>query len=213
MKVASIILAAGQGTRMRSSLPKVLHPILGRPMAWYAVDAARQAAQSQPVLVVGHGADAVRQAFGDAVDFALLETQGFATLALPDAPFAEGGFATPSGKCEFFSARLAAQGLDDVPIGLAVRVRRAVARIVGHHLGQRVRHLDSGRRKVEVAYRWDRQGRLGEAGDLRSAPGALLVGEGLVLPSPTPPRAAPGSRAAHRRRPVATATAKPSPAT
>ena len=56
-----------------------------------------------------------RQAFGDAVDFALLETQGFATLALPDAPFAEGGFATPSGKCEFFSARLAAQGLDGLP--------------------------------------------------------------------------------------------------
>ena len=49
------------------------------------------------------------------MDFALLETQGFATLALPDAPFAEGGFATPSGKCEFFSARLAAQGLDGLP--------------------------------------------------------------------------------------------------
>ena len=56
-----------------------------------------------------------RQAFGDAVDFALLETQGFATLAVPDAPFAEGGFPTPSGKCEFFSARLAAQGLDGLP--------------------------------------------------------------------------------------------------
>ncbi|ART56219.1 molybdopterin oxidoreductase [Acidovorax carolinensis] len=56
-----------------------------------------------------------RQAFGDAVDYALLESQGFATLALPDAPFAEGGFPTPSGKCEFFSARLAAQGLDGLP--------------------------------------------------------------------------------------------------
>jgi anaerobic selenocysteine-containing dehydrogenase len=56
-----------------------------------------------------------RQAFGDAVDYALLETQGFATLALPDAPFADGGFPTPSGKCEFFSARLAAQGLDGLP--------------------------------------------------------------------------------------------------
>ena len=56
-----------------------------------------------------------RHAFGDAVDFALLESQGFATLTLPDAPFAEGGFPTPSGKCEFFSARLAAQGLDGLP--------------------------------------------------------------------------------------------------
>ncbi|HVL43652.1 MAG TPA: molybdopterin oxidoreductase family protein [Acidovorax sp.] len=56
-----------------------------------------------------------RQAFGDAVDYALLETQGFATLALPDAPFAEGNFPSPSGKCEFYSARLAAQGLDGLP--------------------------------------------------------------------------------------------------
>ena len=56
-----------------------------------------------------------RQAFGDAVDYALLESQGFATLAIPDALFAEGNFPTPSGKCEFYSARLAAQGLDGLP--------------------------------------------------------------------------------------------------
>ena len=56
-----------------------------------------------------------RQAFGDSVDYALLESQGFATLALPDAPFAEGHFPTPSGRCEFYSARLAAQGLDGLP--------------------------------------------------------------------------------------------------
>ena len=56
-----------------------------------------------------------RQAFGDAVDYALLESQGFATLSLPDAPFAEGHFPSPSGKCEFYSARLAAQGLDGLP--------------------------------------------------------------------------------------------------
>ncbi|WP_298213776.1 molybdopterin oxidoreductase family protein [Acidovorax sp.] len=56
-----------------------------------------------------------RQAFGSSVDYALLESQGFATLAVPDAPFAEGGFPTPSGKCEFYSARLAAQGLDGLP--------------------------------------------------------------------------------------------------
>jgi anaerobic selenocysteine-containing dehydrogenase len=56
-----------------------------------------------------------RQAYGNAVDFGLLESQGFATLALPDAPFADGGFPTPSGKCEFFSDRLAARGLDGLP--------------------------------------------------------------------------------------------------
>lgn len=56
-----------------------------------------------------------RQTFGDQVDFQRLLEQGFATLPVPEAPFAEGGFPTPSGKCEFFSARLAAQGLDGLP--------------------------------------------------------------------------------------------------
>jgi len=56
-----------------------------------------------------------RQAYGTKVDFNQLLEQGFAPLGGPDAPFAEGGFPTPSGKCEFFSERLAAQGLDGLP--------------------------------------------------------------------------------------------------
>jgi anaerobic selenocysteine-containing dehydrogenase len=56
-----------------------------------------------------------RQAFGDRVDYQQLLDQGFATLQIPDAPFAVGAFPTPSGKCEFFSARLARQGLDGLP--------------------------------------------------------------------------------------------------
>jgi len=56
-----------------------------------------------------------RQAYGEAVDFDTLLRQGFAPLPLPEAPFAEGGFPTPSGRCEFFSARLAAQGHDGLP--------------------------------------------------------------------------------------------------
>jgi anaerobic selenocysteine-containing dehydrogenase len=52
---------------------------------------------------------------GDKVDFNTLLDKGFATLPVPDAPFAAGGFPTPSGLCEFFSARLAAQGLDGLP--------------------------------------------------------------------------------------------------
>jgi anaerobic selenocysteine-containing dehydrogenase len=56
-----------------------------------------------------------RAAIGDARDFDLLLAHGFASLPVPDAPFADGGFPTPSGKCEFFSARLAAQGLDGLP--------------------------------------------------------------------------------------------------
>ncbi|PZO12012.1 MAG: molybdopterin oxidoreductase [Burkholderiales bacterium] len=56
-----------------------------------------------------------RTAFGSAVDFQLLLDQGFATLPVPEAPYANGGFPTASGRCEFFSARLAAQGQDGLP--------------------------------------------------------------------------------------------------
>jgi len=56
-----------------------------------------------------------RAAYGDAVDFDELLVHGFASLKVAEAPFANGGFPTPSGKCEFFSSRLAAQGQDGLP--------------------------------------------------------------------------------------------------
>jgi len=56
-----------------------------------------------------------RQAYGEAVDFEHLLAQGFVTLPGPEAPFAQGGFPTPSGRCEFHSPRLAARGLDPLP--------------------------------------------------------------------------------------------------
>ena len=56
-----------------------------------------------------------RAAFGSSVDFQTLLEQGYARLQLPDAPFAQGQFPTASGKCEFFSQRLAQQGQDGLP--------------------------------------------------------------------------------------------------
>ena len=56
-----------------------------------------------------------RMAMGDDKDFEVLLEHGFASLPIPDAPFAEGHFPTPSGKCEFFSQRLVDQGLDGLP--------------------------------------------------------------------------------------------------
>ena len=56
-----------------------------------------------------------RSAFGERVDYQRLLDQGFASLAVPDAPFAQGGFPTASGRCEFFSERLARQGQDGLP--------------------------------------------------------------------------------------------------
>jgi bifunctional UDP-N-acetylglucosamine pyrophosphorylase/glucosamine-1-phosphate N-acetyltransferase len=75
MTIASVILAAGQGTRMRSRLPKVLHPILGQPMMFYSLAAAREATGSSPLVVVGHGQDAVRQAVGEGTRFVVQEEQ------------------------------------------------------------------------------------------------------------------------------------------
>ncbi|MBI5289392.1 MAG: bifunctional UDP-N-acetylglucosamine diphosphorylase/glucosamine-1-phosphate N-acetyltransferase GlmU [Chloroflexi bacterium] len=67
----AIILAAGAGTRMRSSMPKVAHPIAGRPLVRHVIQAARDAGISDIVVVVGHSADAVRSAAGDEVRFAV----------------------------------------------------------------------------------------------------------------------------------------------
>jgi len=73
MNVATVILAAGQGVRMRSKLPKVLHPLGGQPMVMYAVNLAMQFSSQPPVLVVGHGAKLVRNQVGDCVRYVLQE--------------------------------------------------------------------------------------------------------------------------------------------
>jgi bifunctional UDP-N-acetylglucosamine pyrophosphorylase/glucosamine-1-phosphate N-acetyltransferase len=58
-KTTAVILAAGQGTRMKSSLPKVLHPVAGKPLVHYPVRAALEAGCGEVVVVVGHGREAV----------------------------------------------------------------------------------------------------------------------------------------------------------
>jgi bifunctional UDP-N-acetylglucosamine pyrophosphorylase/glucosamine-1-phosphate N-acetyltransferase/UDP-N-acetylglucosamine pyrophosphorylase len=69
MSVTAVILAAGKGTRMKSDLPKVLHPVCGRPMVAYVMDACRQAGADRLLMVVGHREELVREAFsGDAGD-------------------------------------------------------------------------------------------------------------------------------------------------
>lgn len=63
-----VILAAGEGKRMKSALPKVLQPIAGRPMLAHVIDAARQLQPEAIHVVYGHGGDAVRAAFADQPD-------------------------------------------------------------------------------------------------------------------------------------------------
>ena len=62
---AAIVLAAGQGTRMRSRIPKVLHPLAGRPLVLHVLEALAAIGVERPVVVTGHGADAVEEAVGD----------------------------------------------------------------------------------------------------------------------------------------------------
>ena len=75
MITTAIILAAGQGTRMHSKTPKVLHPLHGRPLASYSIDAAQEATGNKPVLIIGHGQDEVRQVFRETVDYIIQEPQ------------------------------------------------------------------------------------------------------------------------------------------
>ena len=75
MRTAAVILAAGQSTRMRSKSPKVLHPLLGRPIISYALESTTLATGSTPVLVIGHGAEQVRQIVGDAAHYVVQEPQ------------------------------------------------------------------------------------------------------------------------------------------
>ena len=75
MTITPIILAAGKGTRMRSNVPKVLHPILGKPMIWYALQASHAVTSEKPVIVVGHQAERVQEVLGDRARFVLQEEQ------------------------------------------------------------------------------------------------------------------------------------------
>jgi NDP-sugar pyrophosphorylase family protein len=67
----AIVMAGGLGTRMRSTLPKLLHPLCGRPMLAYVVEAARAATGRDPVVVTSPATAAVRDLFPSGVAFAL----------------------------------------------------------------------------------------------------------------------------------------------
>lgn len=75
MKISAVILAAGHGTRMLSSIPKVLHPLMGKAMMRYSVEAASAATGSKPVIIVGYQAELVRQTIGESAQFAIQDPQ------------------------------------------------------------------------------------------------------------------------------------------
>lgn len=71
--VEAVILAAGQGTRMKSSLPKVLHPLAGKPLLAHVLDVARDVGVVRMHTVVGHGADRVKEYFSDCADISWVD--------------------------------------------------------------------------------------------------------------------------------------------
>ncbi|HWQ69960.1 MAG TPA: bifunctional UDP-N-acetylglucosamine diphosphorylase/glucosamine-1-phosphate N-acetyltransferase GlmU [Patescibacteria group bacterium] len=84
--LCTVILAAGQGTRMRSKLPKVVHPVAGLPMIAYVVEACRSLQAKRILVITGHQADRVREALGaEAVEFVSQPHQGGTAHALLQA--------------------------------------------------------------------------------------------------------------------------------
>jgi len=71
----AVVLAAGQGTRMKSKLYKVLHPVAGKPMVGHVVEQAEKAQADQVVAIVGVGAETVQTYLGDRCDYVLQEEQ------------------------------------------------------------------------------------------------------------------------------------------
>jgi len=91
--IASVILAAGKGTRMKSDLVKVLHPILGRPMLSYTVDLSLHHIKAEKtIVVIGHQADQIEERFGDSrIEFVHQDEQlGTGHAVLQVLPFLRG---------------------------------------------------------------------------------------------------------------------------
>lgn len=91
MKVTAVLLAAGQGTRMKSDRPKVLHPLCGKPMLWHVLEALKAVATEKPVVIVGHGAQEVMEYLGDSAECVLQAPQlGTGHAALQAEVFLKG---------------------------------------------------------------------------------------------------------------------------
>jgi len=83
----AIVLAAGKGTRMKSKLYKVLHPVCGKPMVQHVVDHVMSVGVQNIVTVVGHGAELVKTQIGDHSEYALQAEQlGTAHAVIQAAP-------------------------------------------------------------------------------------------------------------------------------
>lgn len=139
-KLASIILAAGKGTRMKSSLPKVLHEVGGLPMVQYPLEIMLGMKANPVVMVIGHSADLVKERFKDfnKLEFAKQEKQLGSAHAVLAAHKALKGF---EGDVVILSG--------DVPLVSQVSVERLLR---FHHENQNALSLASFRLKKPTGY-------------------------------------------------------------
>lgn len=87
----TIILAAGKGTRMKSKLYKVLHPVAGKPMVEHIIERVIETKPSEIVTVVGHGAEKVKEQLGDRTEYVVQEEQlGTGHAVMQAAEFLKG---------------------------------------------------------------------------------------------------------------------------
>jgi bifunctional UDP-N-acetylglucosamine pyrophosphorylase/glucosamine-1-phosphate N-acetyltransferase len=116
-EVHVVVLAAGQGTRMKSGLPKVLHPLVGRPLIEHVLQAADAISPSTVTLVIGHGAESVRGMVGNRpnIGFVVQEPQLGTAHALQQA---EARLSGKQGTVVLLSG--------DVPLLRGVTLRRLV---------------------------------------------------------------------------------------
>lgn len=91
----AIVLAAGQGTRMKSKLYKVLHPVCGKPMVQHVVDQVTKVNASKVISIIGHGAEQVKAELGEKSDYALQDEQlGTAHAVMQAKPLLKGNKGT-----------------------------------------------------------------------------------------------------------------------
>jgi bifunctional UDP-N-acetylglucosamine pyrophosphorylase/glucosamine-1-phosphate N-acetyltransferase len=136
MMLNVVILAAGQGKRMRSDLPKVLQPIAGQPMLAHVLDTARQLGAGNICVVYGHGGEQVRAMFNaTGVAWAKQEPQlGTGHAVLQAIPLLAGDAVPPAPTLVLYG---------DVPLIRATTLRRLIEAAGDNKLALLTAHLDN----------------------------------------------------------------------
>ena len=151
----AVVLAAGEGKRMKSKTPKALHKAAGKALTGWVVDAAKEATGTEPVLVIGSGADAVREYFGDSVRYAMQEQQlgsGHAVMAAREFLAGDGYAIVVAGDMPLIKAetlRSIAQRTQEKALGVCLLTAvipdpRGYGRVIREGAGVRiVEHRDA----------------------------------------------------------------------